>query len=280
MNWNAYKVIPVIKITEFFTMYHLKRDYNFNFAGEMHNFWECVYVINGSLSVSADEAVHSLKAGSIVFHKPLELHKFNITSESGAELLIFTFNMAGELSSKMERRVCKLNDYQTSIMGKLRQSIDLDIKNQKNCDTNQTHINVLKYIENDSCSIQEKANYIEELIISLSQSENLVKTTHTAETSLYKKAVGYMSENIDTSVSVEDLANKLNVSVSALKRLFAKYAGMSVHKYFLSLKMQKATSLLQEGMNVSEVAYQLGFSSQGYFSAAYKRETGKNPSEI
>ena len=146
MNWNAYKVIPVIKITEFFTMYHLKLDYNFNFAGEMHNFWECVYVINGSLSVSADEAVHSLNAGSIVFHKPLELHKFNITSESGAELLIFTFNMVGELSSKMERRVCKLNDYQTSIMGKLRQSIDLDIKNQKNCDTNQTHINVLKYI--------------------------------------------------------------------------------------------------------------------------------------
>jgi AraC-like DNA-binding protein len=55
---------------------------------------------------------------------------------------------------------------------------------------------------------------------------------------------------------------------------------MSVHKYFLTLKIKTATVLLKGGMSVSEVSDTLGFSSQGYFSATYKRETGNNPSQI
>ena len=44
--------------------------------------------------------------------------------------------------------------------------------------------------------------------------------------------------------------------------------------------MNLATEFLKNGLCVSETAEKLGFSSQAYFSVAYKRETGMNPSEI
>ena len=64
------------------------------------------------------------------------------------------------------------------------------------------------------------------------------------------------------------------------KVLFEKYAGISIHKYFLKLKFKVATKLLKEGLSVSEVSEKLNFSSQSYFSVSYKREMRISPSEI
>lgn len=274
-----FKVDKAVTITEFFTLYHPHYDENFSFAGEMHNFWECFYVINGSACVSADERIHNLSTGDIIFHKPMELHKFYITDKNGADLLIFTFNMDGILSAEMENRVCRLNEEQRNIIDNLIDGVKFDLR--ENGLENRTElINIFPLISSRIGAIQEKASYIEQLILSISQNGNNLNSPKTAESILFKNAVRYMTENINTSLSVEELSAYLNISISGLKRLFTKYAGMSVHKYFLSLKMKKATSLLQSGFTVCEVSDELGFSSQGYFSAAYKRETGKNPSLI
>ena len=89
-----------------------------------------------------------------------------------------------------------------------------------------------------------------------------------------------MNDSISSGISVDELAERLNISTSSLKRLFDKYAGMSVHKYFTAIKINTATSLLSSGLSVGTVAERLGFSSSAYFSAVYKRETGKIPSII
>ena len=72
--------------------------------------------------------------------------------------------------------------------------------------------------------------------------------------------------------------------VSSLKivndNIFDKYAGISVHKYLLKLKINVAKKLLQDGGQVSVVAENLGFASQSYFSKAFKRETGFTPSDF
>lgn len=90
----------------------------------------------------------------------------------------------------------------------------------------------------------------------------------------------YMNSNIHTRTKVSDIAKSFNVSESTLKRIFGKFTGIGVHHYFVQLKMKTATELLQNGVSVGSVSEKPGFSSPGYFSAAYKRETGINPSEI
>ena len=88
-----------------------------------------------------------------------------------------------------------------------------------------------------------------------------------------------MKNNITSSLSVSSIANELNISESMLKRIFNKYAGIGIHKYFLTLKIQEAVYMLDDGMTVTEVSDELNFSSQGYFSRAFKREKGLSPTK-
>lgn len=280
MAWNSYEVKERVKIERLYSLF--KRHYNrgHHFLGEMHDFWEVVYVVDGEVIISADENVHNFKSGDIIFHKPLELHKFNVVGESGATLLIFSFSMTGDICKKMERKAYHLDKYRRSIMKSFIEFYDYESDKLSEREPKRTSYDILPYFVDDSIFLQTVSTYICRIVLSLSDGTNTLSKTKTHETELFKQALVIMNERVAEQLSVDELASSLNMSVSSLKRLFDKYAGMSVHKYFLTLKIKTATLMLKGGMTVNEVADALGFSSQGYFSATYKRETGNNPSQI
>ena len=55
---------------------------------------------------------------------------------------------------------------------------------------------------------------------------------------------------------------------------------MGVHKYYTKLRIKTSAELLRDGDNVTDVAEKLGFGTQCYFSAVFKRETGISPTEF
>ncbi len=250
------------------------------FAGEMHDFWEVVYVVDGEVIISADENVHNFKSGDIIFHKPLELHKFNVVGEYGATLLVFSFSMMGDICKKLERKAYHLDKYGRSIMKSFIDFYEYSEEKLSERGIQKNSYDLLPYFSDDSIFLQTASTYISRVVLLLSDGANTLSKTKTHETELFKRALIIMNERVAEQLSVNELADRLNMSLSSLKRLFDKYAGMSVHKYFLTLKIKMATVFLKEGMSVNEVSDALGFSSQGYFSATYKRETGNNPSQI
>ncbi len=71
-------------------------------------------------------------------------------------------------------------------------------------------------------------------------------------------------------ISLKELAKKLNISTRQLARIFDKKYGCSFTEKITKLKMEKATRLLKEGRNISEVARESGYSStKGFYSAFY-----------
>ncbi|MBQ8267907.1 MAG: helix-turn-helix transcriptional regulator [Clostridia bacterium] len=280
MPWQSYEVKEQVKIEKLYSFFRRHYEKGHNFAGEMHDFWEVVYVIDGEVIISADENVHNFKSGDIIFHKPLELHKFNVVGEDGATLLIFSFAMTGDICKKMERRAYHLDKYRRSIMKSFIDFYEYSEDKLSERGIQKNSYDLLPYFADDSIFLQTASTYISRVVLSLSDGTNTLSKTKTHETELFKTALVIMNERVAEQLSVNELASTLNMSVSSLKRLFDKYAGMSVHKYFLTLKIKTATLMLKGGMAVNEVSDALGFSSQGYFSATYKRETGNNPSQI
>lgn len=279
MAWLSFEVkeqVKIEKVHSFFKMHFEKGD---NFAGEMHDFWEVVYVIDGEVVISADENIHYFKSGDIIFHKPLELHKFNVVGDDGVTLFVFSFSMSGEICKKLERKAYHLDKYGRSIVKSFIEFYEYEC--EKIFEKNSRHvIHLLSYLSDDDIFLQVLSTHISRIVLSLSNGANTLSKTKTHETELFKRALEIMNERVAEQLSVSKLAAALNMSVSSLKRLFNKYAGMSVHKYFLNLKIKTATLMLKGGKSVSEVSDAMGFSSQGYFSATYKRETGNNPSQI
>ncbi len=280
MAWRSYEVKEQIKIDRLYSLFKRHYPKGKNFLGEMHDFWEVVYVIDGEVVISADENVHNFKSGDMIFHKPLELHKFNVVGETGATMLIFSFGMMGRLSYNMERQAFHLDKYNRSIIKEFLEYVEFKVRHCESVESEESFGDILPYFAEDDIFLQTVANYINRIVLSLASGSRTLPKTKTYETELFKKALEIMNKEISEALSVDRLASELNMSVSSLKRLFDKYAGMSVHKYFLTLKIKMATVFLKEGMSVNEVSDALGFSSQGYFSATYKRETGNNPSQI
>ncbi len=279
MYWEAFDIDEQINIKRLYTLFKMHFDKDYNFAGEMHDFWECMYVLEGEMTVSADEKVHTLSYGDMVLFKPYEMHKFNVYDKDGATVLIFTFDMQGGFCKNIEGKAYHLKHFQRSIIRTFLEYLDFEIKQNSNI-KNQDYWNVLPHFKENHIFLQTVSLFISRILLSLSDAGTALSKTKTYETELFKRALHIMNDNIDTSLSVDVIASRLNISTSSLKRLFDKYAGMSVHKYFLTLKIKTATLMLKGGASVNEVSDKLGFSSAGYFSCVYKRETGNNPSQI
>ncbi|GEL11092.1 monosaccharide ABC transporter substrate-binding protein, CUT2 family [Flavobacterium glycines] len=85
----------------------------------------------------------------------------------------------------------------------------------------------------------------------------------------------------DPKFSVEDLADKLSVSRVQLYRKVKAIIGINISDHINNVKLEKAAELLKSNkMNISEIAYSLGFSSPNYFSTAFKNKFGISPKEF
>lgn len=278
MIWVSKNVVEQLKIEKFFSFFEVHYENGYNFAGESHNFWECVYLLEGSLCASGDERIYNLTKGEIIFHKPLELHKFHVNNELGATLLIFSFSLEGRLADHLKNKVFRLSEEQERIMSSLLEYVRRKWKEHGITETVPLYQRYLMPCETTPAYAQMLTAYLYQLLLSLIDDGSLSKVSTAGDALVFGRAVNYMNSQICCQLSVSEIAAFCSVSEASLKRIFNKYAGISVHKYFSKLKIKTAAELLKNGLNVTETAERLGYGSQAYFSAVFKRETGICPS--
>ncbi len=84
----------------------------------------------------------------------------------------------------------------------------------------------------------------------------------------------------DTELSVEDISRELGLSRVQMYRKIKALTGSTPVELLRITRLKKAERLLhQGGKSISEVAYEVGFSSPSYFGKCYKDYFGKQPSE-
>ena len=85
----------------------------------------------------------------------------------------------------------------------------------------------------------------------------------------------------DTDFSVEDIGMEIGLSRVQLYRKVKAMTGSSVVDLIRKSRLAKARRLLaSRSMSVSEVAYEVGFSSPSYFTKCFKDEFGMLPGEV
>lgn len=98
---------------------------------------------------------------------------------------------------------------------------------------------------------------------------------------IVNKAVRYIRENYRTTVSLQEVADALNINSAYLSRLFKKYTRKTIVTYINDRKMEKAHELIEQGsMPMKEIAAEVGFQNYNYFSQMFKKYYGKSPSEL
>ena len=90
-----------------------------------------------------------------------------------------------------------------------------------------------------------------------------------------------MEENLAPPITPTELAGRFNMSRRTLERLFRKYVGDSVGRYYMRLRIDMARDFLfYSDMDVTSVAMACGFSSHSNFTRAFKSVIGITPTEF
>ena len=95
------------------------------------------------------------------------------------------------------------------------------------------------------------------------------------------RAQAILENNLVAPPSLKVLAGQVGMSLSKLKLVFPKVCGHPPYAYLRHLRMERAMDLVRcSEKSVTEIAYDVGYSSLSRFSCAFARRFGLNPSEV
>lgn len=102
------------------------------------------------------------------------------------------------------------------------------------------------------------------------------------ENEFLRKLSGIIEDNIsDEQFGVSELAAAVGMSRSNLLRKIKKQSDLSVSQFIRQIRLNKAMGMLQDdSYNVSEVCFQVGFSSTSYFIKCFREHFGYPPGEV
>ena len=97
-------------------------------------------------------------------------------------------------------------------------------------------------------------------------------------TFLERRLDEYIQENLDKNLTLQQIADVVNLSISHLNRLFQQSKGISVYQYVIRCRIDRAKQLLkQKKLTVAQIATQVGFCDQSHFSRHFKKFIGVTP---
>lgn len=92
--------------------------------------------------------------------------------------------------------------------------------------------------------------------------------------------VHYRGGLADSNLS-DYLAGRLGSDYSALSKLFSEFTGMTIERYYILQRVERAKELMFYGeKTLAEIACELNYSSAAYLSAQFKSVTGMTPSQF
>lgn len=260
-------------VRQLITCFKQKVTDDWYFTGEAHDFWEMVYVLEGTLWVSEEGRVYKLQSGDIIFHKPMEFHKLWCKDPHGARFQVISFAYSNADIESLSDDVYRLSLDSASFLEEVYTGI-----------TEAFHANiaVTQKLESERNRIREKLallNLEQFLLMLTSKTDKSIEARqHTTMTVNYKLIMDTLQENLNYNLTIDDIAKLCNMSVSNLKKTFNKYGDGGIMHHFTRMKIQRATKFLTASRSIESVAHAFGFKSASHFSVAFKRVTGMTPS--
>lgn len=243
-------------------------DYNWNqhfvCTGESHDFWEIVYVMSGAVECTEDERIYRLTEGNMVLHAPMEFHKIRSADGTSPHVLVLSFESTGQLPVSLGEGVFLLSPQEReeyeSIFRRVYALRGGQAKGQ--------------------FAAQECADSMASFLVRLSEAHSArTQLSHSRDAQMYQWLVTLMTERVSDNLVLEELAAQIPVSISYMKVLFRRYAGIGPKTYYSRLRCTEAIRLLRSGLSAAETAERMNFSSPSYFSVFFKKMTGMTPSE-
>ena len=110
---------------------------------------------------------------------------------------------------------------------------------------------------------------------------DMPQDSHTGSTfskEMLSLVLQYIEDNLESDLSLQHLADLVQMGVYRFLRSFKRSTGLPPHQYVLRARVERAKSLLGNStLTLTEVALRSGFASQTHFATAFRRMTNLTP---
>ena len=138
------------------------------------------------------------------------------------------------------------------------------------------------------CNSSEQSNHTSQFSVHSSQLNTSphhyrLETPHVIDEDqqMMQQLMKFIEEHVDDDgLRIDDMAQAVGLGRSVFYERLKALVGVSPIDFLRQLRMQRAKELIKRSsMNVSQVAYAVGFTDPKYFTKCFKKETGMTPSE-
>lgn len=257
---------------------------NWNFSRLCSPFLRIYYVESGEASVSLQGVTHRLRAGHLYMIPPFTQHSDTCTGafthyyihildqtiqgQNIYEQNQFPFEAEADADAiRQIRRLMEINPH-----CQLRQSAPSSYDNRQ-----AINEAINRFTQKEGRQQYETQAL---LMMLIARFYNRAVPLHTSRDDRLMRVQRHIRQHLNRPLPLDELAEQAAVCKDSLIRIFKRELGITPVDYILNKRIEQAQILLltQTGP-VKEIALQLGFSNQSYFTAQFKRITGLTPLE-
>ena len=237
-----------------------KRD-TVEFLPHFHDSFEIVFMFGGNARAIIGGKEYQLSGGSLCISAPNVIHAYNNEENVDAYLFIVPRRYAKPFGSLLDKNtvdipVVKYND-------EILKLIETIVKTNR-----QSH----PYRE------QILNGYFTILFAEIFAMTGLTECHKTlAETE--RRIISYCLENFRHDISLDILANELNISKNHISYIFSSKLKLCLPDFIGSLRVAEAKRLIESGSSMTDAAFESGFASIRTFNRHFLSETGMSPRE-
>lgn len=228
-----------------------------------HHFTELFFVVNGEGNFLFHEEKHHIRTGDLVIIPPYMEHTEQ--SIKGTPLEYYVIGVDGISFQPANKKTCVqvfCNFSNKSLIADLFAQMLYEVRNPS-------------YGSDKICQ-----DLLEILILRIVRYQHVIPVpiTSTYMTKECARIKEYLDINYSEPITLDTLTELTHMNKYYMAHSFAKYTGHSPIQYLNQRRMEAACTLLRDtDHSISSISSAVGFSSQSYFTQAFRKKYGMTP---
>ena len=251
------------------------------FLWHWHTEIELTYIISGEMEYRVNDSVYVLKAGEGLFGNSNTLHAGFQRDKMDCQYVSVTFHprfLYGYENSKLQTKYVNFITENSAFSS---------LKLEQNVEWHQKVMAAIKEIYHLS-KIQAVDYELQTHILLMQIWLELYlyfaklpckQVTPPKNMQRLKEIIQYIQNNYNRTLPLDEIAGSVNICKSECCRFFKHYMNMTMIEYQMSLRIQNSLPLIKQGESITNVAYEVGFTSAAYYGQIFKRYMNCTPRE-
>ena len=244
-----------------------------------HKFFHYIYVLGGTAKIKVNGKAYIAKSDDFYLAHCDMNHSLEIIDTNGIQVIEIKFEIDND---RLALDVMKLETCLKFTESKVRYILEWFVDEGTKMEPYYDDLINLRFLEilirmlrNNAKSIKSESGIGEAVFL-----ESIGQDDDSYELDM-KRVVNYIKSNLTIKLELDDLAKIANMSKYYFCRNFKRIYDVSPMKYLNRMRIERAKELMMcSDLNVSQVAYNVGFDDIHYFSRFFRQCEGVSPNEF